>query len=170
MPLIRLACRSDALPLAVLQEQTFRDTYSAANTVEDMNLHCRTYYSAALQEQEILNQAMVTLVCEEDTHLIGFVQLRWNATTAFDGAKRSIEIQRFYIDKNWHGKGVAQQLMQHALSKAKTLGADYIWLGVWEKNPRALRFYQQFEFVEIGESVFTLGNDPQRDIVVRRSL
>jgi ribosomal protein S18 acetylase RimI-like enzyme len=170
MPLIRLAIRHDAKQLAGLQEQTFRDTFEALNTPADMAQHCATHYSTALQEQEILNPDMITLVCEDQEILIGFTQLRFKNSPVDDNAQRAAEIQRLYVEKNWHGKGIAQQLMTEAITSVRRLGADQIWLGVWEKNPRAISFYRKFDFVEIGEHIFILGSDAQRDIILRKNL
>jgi len=170
MSLIREAIRQDAKQLAALQEQTFRDTFEALNTPADMAQHCATHYSTAMQEQEILNPDMITLVCAEQENLIGFTQLRFKNSPVEGNAKCAAEIQRLYVEKNWHGKGVAQQLMQAAISSVRMLGADQIWLGVWEKNPRAISFYKKFAFIEIGEHVFVLGSDAQRDIILRKNL
>jgi len=67
---------------------------------------------------------------------------------------------------DWHGHGVAQELMTASIAEARRRRADAIWLGVWERNPRALAFYRRCGFVEVGDHVFPLGNDPQRDLVM----
>jgi ribosomal protein S18 acetylase RimI-like enzyme len=64
---------------------------------------------------------------------------------------------------------IAQELMNACINKVKQRGSDVIWLGVWEKNPKAISFYKKFGFVEVGDHVFPLGNDPQRDIVMKRT-
>ena len=74
------------------------------------------------------------------------------------------------MDASGHGKGVAQRLMNECLTSARDMGARYIWLGVWERNPRAIAFYRKAGFQEIGEQYFQLGSDRQRDIVMGRPL
>ncbi|HSC30607.1 MAG TPA: GNAT family N-acetyltransferase [Gemmatimonadaceae bacterium] len=170
MPDIRPAQASDARPLALLAEQTFRGTLEGMNTPEDMQLHCETHYSAALQLREILDPALETLVCERDGQLVGFAQLRWGPSPECVGAQQSVEIQRFYVSQAWQGRGVAQALMATAIALAETHGADQIWLGVWERNPRAIAFYKKCGFAEVGEHTFLLGTDPQRDLVMRRPI
>ncbi|MET3108131.1 ribosomal protein S18 acetylase RimI-like enzyme [Oxalobacteraceae bacterium GrIS 2.11] len=165
MPVIRRAEQQDAGQLARLQEQTFRATFEATNTPEDMALHCSTHYSTALQEQEILNPEIITLVCAAQANLIGFAQLRWGSWTTETQTKRCLEIQRLYVDEAWHGRGIAQQIMQECLAFSVAQGAEQVWLGVWENNPRAIRFYQKFDFVEAGEHIFMVGTDAQRDII-----
>jgi len=168
MVFIRQAIVSDASDLARLQEQTFRDTFAATNDAADMALHCRTHYSPALQAEEISNPALLTLVCVVDNVLCAFAQLRTDAAPDCITAARPVEIQRLYVDKAWHGQGLAQQLMERCIAEALLLGADQIWLGVWEKNPRAIRFYQKFGFATVGEHIFMVGNDAQRDLIMLR--
>jgi len=168
MPIIRKAEWSDASPLAALAERTFRDTFEAANTAEDMALHCQTHYSEALQSREILDPGLTTLVCEHDGALIAFAQLRRDPAPPCISAARPFEIQRLYVAGAWHGKGLAQALMHRCLAQAEAEGADQIWLGVWEHNPRAIAFYQKFGFSVVGDHVFPLGTDPQRDLIMVR--
>ena len=85
-------------------------------------------------------------------------------------AKRPGEIQRLYVVEDWHGKGVAQALMQACIEAMQRRGADVVWLGVWEHNPRAIAFYGKFGFVVAGEHVFSLGGDQQRDLVMVRAI
>ncbi|MEL6322107.1 MAG: N-acetyltransferase, partial [Cyanobacteria bacterium J06626_14] len=68
--------------------------------------------------------------------------------------------------KEWHGRGVAHKLMAKILSTASDAGADHIWLGVWEHNPRAIAFYGKYGFRVVGEHTFQFGSDPQRDLVM----
>jgi diamine N-acetyltransferase len=168
MPVIRFAEPTDSGNLAELAEQTFRDTFGEMNTVEDIDLHCRRSYGEATQMAEISNSGMVTLVCEEGAELIGFAQLRWGDTPSCVSAKSPGEIQRLYVARKWHGKGIAQDLMLACITQMEKRRSDAVWLGVWERNPRAISFYKKFGFVEVGEHIFPLGTDPQRDIVMVR--
>lgn len=168
MRVIRKAAPSDAKRLCELAESTFRDTFGAANTDADMNSHCRSSYGQAIQTHEISRRDMVTLLSEDDGRLIGFAQLRWHGAPACVPSEAPGEIQRLYLASAWHGKGVAQELMDACIEQMRARGSDVVWLGVWERNPRAISFYRKFGFVEVGDHVFALGNDPQRDIVMAR--
>lgn len=168
MPSIRYARPSDAKRLAALAEETFRDTFGSVNAAEDMNLHCRTSYGEAIQLAEISNAAMITLLCEEGGNLTAFAQLRWSEAPGCVSAKSPGEIQRLYVAKSWHGKGVAHDLMAACIREMEGRQSDVAWLGVWERNPRAMAFYGKFGFVEVGDHVFPLGTDPQRDIIMSR--
>jgi ribosomal protein S18 acetylase RimI-like enzyme len=165
---IRTARPDDARQLADLAEATFRDTFGAANTAQDMNVHCRASYGEAIQAAEIARPDMLTLLGEADGRLTGFAQLRWGDAPACVTSAAAGEIQRLYVAREWHGKGVARALMHACLEAMRARGSEVVWLGVWERNPRAIAFYRKFGFAEVGEHVFAVGSDPQRDIVMAR--
>ncbi len=171
---VRKATPADALPLARLAERTFRDAFGAMNTPEDMDHHCRASYGEALQAAEIADPARLTLLaCEAEQTaggavIAGYAQLRWGPAPACVQARAPGEVQRIYVDARWHGRGVAQALMAACLRELQARGADVAWLGVWERNPRAIAFYRKLGFVERGEHVFQVGSDPQRDVVMAR--
>ncbi len=168
--MIRKANISDAKRLSQIAEETFRITFSAMNTASNMNAHCARSYSEAIQSAEISDPDRMTLLCENQGKLIGFAQLRWGDAPDCVSAKLPGEIQRLYVVYKWHGKGIAQELMNACIDEMKQRGSDVIWLGVWEKNPRAISFYKKFGFVAAGDHVFPLGSDPQRDIVMRKTI
>ena len=78
----------------------------------------------------------------------------------------SIELHRFYLDRAAHGSGLAQRLMQASLAAAARQGAAVVWLGVWERNPRAIRFYERIGFADVGSQTFVVGTDRQTDRVM----
>ncbi len=170
MPVIRKPEIADALRLARLEERTFRETFAGTNTQEDMALHRDAYYGEAIQLREISDPGLEILVCENEGELIGFVQLRWGQPPDCVNAERPTEIQRLYVSTAWHGQGVAQDLMAASIGIAEERGADQVWLGVWEHNPRAIAFYKKRGFAEVGAHIFPLGTDPQRDIVMTRAV
>jgi diamine N-acetyltransferase len=163
---IRHAGPADAGQLAALAEATFRDTFGGDNTAANMDLHCRASYGESVQRAELRNPGMVTLLCAEGEDPIAFAQLRWSEAPACVSAHRPGEILRLYVARRWHGKGVAQDLMRACIDALADRGCDVAWLGVWERNPRAIAFYEKFGFVAVGDHVFPLGEDPQRDVIM----
>jgi ribosomal protein S18 acetylase RimI-like enzyme len=164
---IRKAEPADAQALAALAERTFRDAFSTQNSAEDMDAHCRRSYAEAIQASEIENQRVITLLAEERSVLVGYAQARLSPS-APGGVKGGApgEIQRLYVSSENHGRGIAQALMNASISALKAHGCDVAWLGVWERNPRAIAFYRKSGFEEVGEHVFLLGSDPQRDVIM----
>lgn len=167
---IRLAHAEDAQALARVGERTFRDTFAVDNTPEDMDLHCRESYGADIQAAEIADPKMQTLLVEAGGEIIGFCQLRWGHAPECITASAPGEILRLYVVSAWHGQGIAPSLMEAAFAALRHRGSDAVWLGVWERNPRAIAFYGKYGFSEVGSHVFTVGTDPQRDLLMVRPL
>jgi diamine N-acetyltransferase len=167
---IRQAEDRDAAALAELAERTFRDTFAHVNRAEDIDLHCRNSYRESIQAAEIRDANRTILVCQVADSLIAYAQLRRGNPPPCVVATSPAEIQRLYVDAPWHGKGVARALMDSLLDTAVAGGADVAWLGVWEQNPRAIAFYAKSGFAVVGDHVFVVGADPQRDLVMAKRL
>ncbi|NEQ46280.1 MAG: GNAT family N-acetyltransferase [Leptolyngbya sp. SIOISBB] len=167
---IRPANLEDAAGLAHLAEYTFRDTFATNNNLTDMELHCAENFGVDVQRQELLDDNSVTLLAETADQLVAFAQVWLCSPKACVTAQHSSELHRLYVTQEWQGRGVAHELMSRSLSIAAKAGADAIWLGVWEENPRAIAFYRKYGFQAVGEHVFQFGNDPQRDLVMMTAI
>lgn len=169
--IVRPAVAADAAALSELAERTFRDAFSALNSAENMNLHCAISFSPAIQAAEIADPGILTLVAGSPGRLVAFAQLHLrDEAPACVPVSPAVELHRIYVDRSLHGSGLARQLMAMVLEAAADHGAKCVWLGVWEHNPRAIRFYESLGFSEVGDHVFRLGTDPQRDLLMARSL
>ena len=166
MATIRRASPHDAAGLACLAERTFRDTFTAGNNPADMGLHCSASFGAEIQLREIENPSYVTILGEEDGELVAFAQVRLRSPKECVPAKRPSELFRLYVLNQWHGGGIAHEVMNEVLAEAALAASDRIWLGVWEQNARALAFYRKFGFEIVGVHMFLFGNDLQRDLVM----
>jgi ribosomal protein S18 acetylase RimI-like enzyme len=110
---------------------------------------------------------MLTLVLEDPAgQWAGFAQLRAGRISDGVPSEGSIELYRFYIDRAWHGRGLAAHLMDAAKQRAREHGASSLWLGVWERNARAQAFYRKHGFSKVGKQLFVVGTDPQTDEVM----
>ncbi|MEM9905465.1 MAG: GNAT family N-acetyltransferase [Cyanobacteria bacterium P01_D01_bin.44] len=163
---IRRAHLDDSEILANLAERTFRETFTTENNLTDMEHHCAKNFGTEVQQQEILDPNCATLLAEVEDQLVAFAQVRLHSPKDCVSADHPSELHRLYVEKEWHGKGVAHKIMSKLLSTAANAGADYIWLGVWEYNPRAIAFYGKYGFKVVGEHIFQFGSDPQRDLVM----
>jgi ribosomal protein S18 acetylase RimI-like enzyme len=161
---------SDAASLAAIAERTFRETFAADNSAESIDLHCAQKFSVQMQSEEISDPRLVTLLADIAGELVGFAQLRLaQSTTSVKGA-RPAELHRIYISSEWHGRGVASELMRAVYAAAANAGSDCLWLGVWERNLKAIAFYRKCGFSVVGDHVFMLGQDQQRDLVMETQL
>ena len=167
---IRTATAADAAVVADLARRTFYDTFAATNDPADMALHLETAYSVEKQTLEITDRDMTTLLVEEGGVAIAYAQIRADHVPDCVTGPDPIEWWRFYLDRAWHGRGVAQRLMDQVKHVARGRGAKTLWLGVWEKNDRARAFYAKCGFADAGEHIFLFGTDPQTDRVMVTSL
>jgi ribosomal protein S18 acetylase RimI-like enzyme len=167
---IRLAVPGDAAALAELGARTFREAFEADNTPANMALYLASSYGPELQSAEVRNADMVTLLVEGAGRLAGFAQLREGPFPSCIAGPKPIELWRFYIERAWQGRGLAQELMAAAVDAAVGRGAGIVWLCVWERNYRAQAFYRKCGFEDRGEKEFILGHDHQTDRVMSLEL
>ena len=173
---IRRGVTADAAMLAALGARTFTETFAADNSPEDMAAYLTHAYGVEQQRAELALADAVFLIAEVDGTPAGYVYLRQAPPPAhiIDAAPGqpgvAVEIARFYVDAPWHGKGIAHALMDAALGEVARRGAVTVWLGVWERNARAIGFYSKRGFHDIGVQPFKLGSDLQHDRVMARAL
>lgn len=167
---IRLATTDDAELIADLSRDTFRETFAAENSKEDMNKFLNEQFTKGRLMMEVGEPENIFLLAYVDDEVAGYAKLR-------DGRKpdelqrdQCMEIARLYVLKDQSGKGVGRQLMNNALDIASELKKNVVWLGVWEKNERAIRFYKHFGFEKFGQWEFLLGDDVQNDWLMKKYL
>jgi diamine N-acetyltransferase len=167
---IRLAQPVDAAALASFAARAFRETFEADNSTEDMALYLAANYGPERQGAEIRDPGIITLLAEDGRRLAGYAQLHEGPAPDCVPGAAPIEIRRFYVDRNWQGRGVAQTLMMASIETAMERGARTLWLAVWERNLRAQTFYRKCGFEDCGAKEFLLGRDRQIDRVMARAL
>jgi diamine N-acetyltransferase len=163
---IRLGTPADAEALAQLAADTFRDTFAADNDPGDMAAHLTRSYGPQQQGRELADPAICTLLCEADDVLAAYAQLRGGPAPDCVHGTAPLELWRFYVARGWHGQGLAQALMQRVHQEARQRGAHTLWLGVWERNARAIAFYRKAGFVDVGSHLFMVGSDAQTDRIM----
>jgi GNAT superfamily N-acetyltransferase len=163
---IRTATAADTAGVADLARRTFHDTFAATNDAADMALHLAASYGVEQQTRELSDRDITTLLVEEDGQAVAYAMVRGGHAPDCVTGPRPIELWRFYVDRGWHGRGIAQALMERVKTVAHERGAQTLWLGVWERNPRARAFYAKCGFTAAGEHIFLFGTDPQTDLVM----
>lgn len=167
---VRRAAALDAKALAEIAARTFADAFGDSNTAEDMALHLTTKYGEAQQAAEIADPDIDVLIADIDGAMAGYAMVRGGQAPECVTLDAPVELWRFYVDRAWHGRGVAQALMTAVDEAARERGADSIWLSVWEHNPRAQAFYAKCGFFQAGTKPFVVGTDVQTDWVMLRRL
>jgi ribosomal protein S18 acetylase RimI-like enzyme len=166
----RRASASDAALLTELGASTFADTFAAVNRPEDFALYMSQAFGEDIQRAELEDPDVSVYFAERGGDTVGYVMLRERPAPEVVQSFDVLEIARFYARRIAIGTGVGAVLMQRAIHEAAARGKEALWLGVWERNARAIEFYRRWEFFEAGSQPFILGNDPQTDLVMVRRI
>ena len=167
---IRQATVHDAELLARLGAALFLQTFAHQNTPEDMEAYLASAFSPVLQAAELEQPETLFLLASIGEAPGGYAQLAVTEPVDCVEAVHPVELVRFYVDAAWHGQGLSHTLLQEIFDRAAARGHDRIWLGVWEKNARAIAFYKKRGFEVVGSKDFLLGSDLQTDLVMVRGL
>ena len=167
---IRRGTATDAGLLSDLGARTFSETFAADNTPEDLTAYIATSFTVTQLTSELEDPASTFLIAEVDGRAAGYAKLHDGEPEKGVEGVNPVELVRLYVSREWLGRRVGEQLMRTCVDEARQAGHDSIWLGVWERNPRAQAFYRKWNFRDVGEHVFQLGADQQRDIVMERTL
>ena len=167
---LRPATLDDAAARGAFAEHVFRDSFGPFNRPEDMNAYCSKAFSLDEQRRELTDRELHTVLALARGTIAGYAQLRSGAPPPCVTGPHPIELKRLYVERRWHGGGVAQTLMTHAMELAQRLGAQTLYLSVWQHNHRAIAFYVKHAFERVGVAPFRLGADVQLDPVMVRPL
>ena len=167
---IRRGTLEDAGLLSELGARTFSETFAADNTAEDLAAYIATSFNVAQQTDELEDHNSTFLIAEVDGRAAGYAMLREGEPEQGVESVNTIELVRLYVSRDWLGRGIGEQLMSACVDEARQTGHETLWLGVWEHNGRAQAFYRKWNFRAVGEHMFQLGSDMQRDILMERTL
>ncbi|HEX9921490.1 MAG TPA: GNAT family N-acetyltransferase [Anaerolineae bacterium] len=167
---IRQARAHDNKLLAELGAETFYDSFAVDNTPENVSAYLATSFSPEKQAAELADPNSKFLIAEIEGEVSGYARVKFGDAPPEITGQQPMEIARFYARKRWIGQGVGAQLMRSCLNEARNAGCDVVWLGVWEKNRRAITFYRKWGFVEVGAQTFRLGDDLQHDLIMARTV
>jgi GNAT superfamily N-acetyltransferase len=167
---IRRGTVEDAGLLSELAACTFSEAFAADNTPEDLAAYIATSFNVAQLTAELEDHVSTFLIAEVDGRAAGYAHLHEGKPEKGVEDGKAIELVRLYVLREWLGRGIGEQLMRVCVDEARQTGYGTLWLGVWERNGRAQAFYRKWDFREIGEHMFQLGSDLQRDILMARAL
>lgn len=156
--------------LLAFSKENFEHTYAHLNTPENMKLYLESEFTEEAFAQELANPDCAFYTAMDGDQLVGYYKLNFNEAQSEPDYPNSAELARIYVHPDYKGQHIGKQMIRHALQEAKNRQTDYLWLGVWEKNMAARSFYAQLGFEPIGDHVFYLGNDAQRDLILKRGL
>jgi ribosomal protein S18 acetylase RimI-like enzyme len=160
----------DLTTLQRISRKTFEDTFAATNTEANMNAYIERAFNREKLESEMLNPSSSFYLAHMDGELGGYLKLNMDGAQTDIHDPRSLEVERIYVMKEFQGLGIGSRLMSKAIDVAVEHDKSFIWLGVWERNEAALRFYRKMGFYQTGEHLFIVGDDPQTDLILRKDL
>lgn len=169
---IRHAELGDAKLLTDLSYTTFWDAFAhhPKNAPDDLAHYMRQAFSLEQITAELAEPGSIFLIAEIDGKPAGYAKLIIGSIEDGITAEKPIELARLYSHQEHLGKGVGQNLMDASFELARNGDHDVMWLGVWEFNPRAQRFYERNGFRQVGKHTFQLGSDPQTDLLMQKEL
>jgi ribosomal protein S18 acetylase RimI-like enzyme len=167
---IKRATINDIEFLQNISRKTFYETFSWANSEENMNKYLKEDLSIDQLSGELINRNSEFYFAMLNDNVIGYLKLNFGKSQTELKDDKAVEIERIYVLKEFQGKKAGQLLYERAVEIANQKNADYIWLGVWEENPRAINFYNKNGFVEFDRHVFKLGDDEQTDRMMKLQL
>lgn len=169
---IRRGSPEDAETLAPLAVEIFNDAFAAnpLNKPEDMRVYISEAFSVEQTRRELAEADSIFFIAETAGEMIGYAKLKERSVEDCVTDENAIELQRLYVKKDFHGQGIARELMNECFDIAARKKYRTMWLGVWEHNFRAQKFYEKLGFRLIGSHVFQLGSDAQTDLVLEKNL
>jgi ribosomal protein S18 acetylase RimI-like enzyme len=167
---IRAINISDLSQLQKIGKITFAETFTEHNTKEDLDKYLEESFSNEKLSSELTNPHSSFYLAEIENNVVGYLKINFGASQTELKDNEALEIERIYVLQAFHGKKLGQALYEKAIQIANEKKVQYLWLGVWEKNNKAIRFYKKNGFVPFDTHIFKLGNDEQTDIMMKLKL
>lgn len=164
---IRTCTGQDSGIIRQLGEATFRETFAADNTAEDMERYVRDNFSLSRIEEELANHRSLFFLAEHELSPVAYMKVNFDTAQSESGYPGSLEVQRIYVLNAYKHRHIGKMLMTKAIEIAKHEHLDYLWLGVWERNTAAIKFYQGQGFTIHATHSFILGTDVQTDYIMK---
>ncbi len=167
---LRKCTVDDVDVLRDLAIEIFQVTFADKNTPENMEAYINRGFDREKLCEELKDLNSDFFFLNADEQIAGYMKINEAPSQTEINDESSLEVERIYLSAEYQGKGLGQYLMQQAINIAQNRGKRYIWLGVWEKNEKALRFYKKNGFYKIGAHSFVMGDDDQTDFLMRKDL
>jgi ribosomal protein S18 acetylase RimI-like enzyme len=167
---IRKAKKEEVPAVRELAIEVYTDTFAEHNSEANMAAFFNENYSLEKFNTEFDEPGSYLYIAMDNLKIVGFLRLRKNDEVAEKLGNHTLELQRLYVHKEYHGTSVAKKLMDKSFEIAQELKVEWLWLGVWEKNFRAQKFYSKFGFERFAEHVFQMGDDPQIDWLLKKKM
>lgn len=167
---VRTCTTADIPALIQLGIKTFYDTFIPFNKQEDMEAYLNSTFTQERLHTEFEEEGSVFFLAVHGERPAGYAKIRMKTGHDQPEGRKPMEIERLYVLNDFLGHGIGAKLMEQCLAWGKFIQCDVVWLGVWEHNERAKRFYTKWGFEKYSQHVFMLGNDEQTDHLMKKQL
>ncbi len=167
---IRSVKRTEVSELCEISLHTFKDTYEALNDPNEFKAYLEKYFNIDEIERQLDASDSYFFFVETAQEIVAYYKLNINSLQTEDKGEDFAEIERIYVLPKYKRQGIGQKMVEHACQKAIELGKRKLWLGVWEKNDKAIAFYQKMGFFRNGTHTFVIGNEKQLDYIMEKDL
>jgi len=167
---IRKVKSEEAISLQTISKNTFFSTYASENTKEDMDAYLTENFNIDRLQNSLLNPDSFYYFAIHEEAIIGYLKVNRGAAQTDNLLPKALEIERIYVITEFQGKGIGMLLLEKAIEKAHSLSIKILWLGVWEKNTKAIAFYKKHMFVPFANHHFMVGTDEQYDVLMKLEL
>lgn len=168
--IIRTVKESELKLLTELGRRTFKETFSEGNDPVQLEGYLNSHFTNEVFLIEYNNPNSFFFFIEQNDVLCGYLKLNINDAQTEYCLDDALEIERIYISSEFQGRKLGYSLFEHALNVAKNYRKRNIWLGVWEKNTQAIKFYLKNGFKQFDDHAFQFGNEKQTDIMMKIEL
>ncbi|BDW92472.1 N-acetyltransferase [Flagellimonas marinaquae] len=158
---------TDLDSLVQLSKITFSDAFEKDNDPHDFRTYLQEAFGSKQLAKELSNKNTFFYFVYDGQELVGYFKLNVESAQSDVQDPKALEIERIYVLNEHQGKKIGSRMLKRITEKAKEMHKQYIWLGVWEHNPKAIRFYQNHGFVKFGEHPYFIGTDEQTDWLLR---
>lgn len=159
----------DLTTLQKISIETYTDTFAVHNTAENLHAYLTEAYASDKLKRELANPESHFFFLYVDEKLAGYLKVNTGSAQTEDKLKNALEVERIYVDKEFKRMGLGKRLIEKALCLAKEYQVEHVWLGVWEYNEPARKFYEKLGFVYTDSHSFFMGDDEQTDLIVVKS-
>lgn len=164
---IRRVNLNEVEQLQEISKQTFEETFSSANSPENMNIYLNDMFSNLQLTNELNDKNAEFYFAVFENKIIGYLKINVGESQTELKEENSLEIERIYVLQEFHGVKFGQKLFEKAIEVAKDKKVEYVWLGVWEENQIAIKFYEKNGFKEFEKHIFKLGYEEQTDKMMK---
>lgn len=167
---LRCLDANDLVSLRNIAEETFLDTFASQNEPENISAYVAAAFNSERVASELENKDSEFYFIEDGSDVAGYLKLNQGPAQTEQSLVNALEVERIYVRRKHQGTGAGKTLMLKAIEVARSANVDWLWLGVWDQNVKAIEFYRRSGFVEFDQHDFYMGKELQRDVMMKLAI